>query len=153
LGTCATRTRLMGCTHSRGVSDESRKPPYWLSCGAVRFVQLVSATRSCRSSLPLTTLNRVLTTKTNASEKWQPYARASSGALMKWVSGTWQPDVPAGEVWGVKMRLMMGVVMMCGAGIAATHAYIMNKSRKADGGVQAAKVGGLHSCTQGESFI
>jgi len=54
-------------------------------------------------------------------------AQASSGALMKWVSGTWQPgpEVAAGDVWGLKLRLLMSVVMVCGVGIAATHAYIM----------------------------
>jgi hypothetical protein len=31
LVTCATRTRLMGCTHSRGVSDLFRHKPYRLS--------------------------------------------------------------------------------------------------------------------------
>ena len=67
-------------------------------------------------------------------------AQASSGALMKWVSGTWKPNVGPGEdVWGMKMKLLMGIVMLCGVGIAATHAYIMHKARRADGGVQAAK--------------
>ena len=67
-------------------------------------------------------------------------AQASSGALMKWVSGTWTPSVAAGEdAWGVKMRLLMGIVMLCGVGIAATHAYIMHTAKRADGGAQAAK--------------
>ena len=66
-------------------------------------------------------------------------AQASSGALVKWVSTAWHPDVPEAEVWGVKMKLMMGVVMLCGVGIAATHAYIMNQARQADGGVAAAR--------------
>jgi len=46
---------------------------------------------------------------------------------MKWVSGTWQPgpEVAAADVWGLKLRLLMSVVMVCGVGIAATHAYIM----------------------------
>ena len=65
-------------------------------------------------------------------------AQATSGAITKWVSGSWTPNVPADEVWAVKLRFLMTIVMGCGVGIAATHAYIMHSAHKADGGAGAA---------------
>ena len=41
-------------------------------------------------------------------------AQASSGAITRWVSGVWQPAVPANEVWAVKLRFLMSIVMLCG---------------------------------------
>jgi AAA family ATP:ADP antiporter len=69
-------------------------------------------------------------------------AQATSGAITKWVSGTWQPDVPHDQVWGVKLRFLMTIVMCCGVAIAATHAYIMRRKHLADGGAgkEAARV-------------
>jgi AAA family ATP:ADP antiporter len=61
-------------------------------------------------------------------------AQATSGAITKWVSGTWTPDVPVDEVWAVKLRFLMTIVMFCGAAIAATHALIMRRAHEADGG-------------------
>ena len=49
-------------------------------------------------------------------------AQATSGAITKWVSGSWTPNVPADEVWAVKLRFLMTIVMGCGVAIAATHA-------------------------------
>ena len=61
-------------------------------------------------------------------------AQATSGAITKWVSGSWQPNVPVDEVWAVKLRFLMTIVMGCGVAIAATHAYIMQRAHAADGG-------------------
>ena len=61
-------------------------------------------------------------------------AQATSGAITKWVSGSWTPNVPADEVWAVKLRFLMTIVMGCGVAIAATHAYIMRRAHAADGG-------------------
>ena len=61
-------------------------------------------------------------------------AQATSGAITKWVSGTWAPAVPAEQVWAVKLRFLMTIVMCCGVFIAATHAYIMHRAHAADGG-------------------
>ena len=61
-------------------------------------------------------------------------AQASSGAITRWVSGSWAPNVPADEVWATKLRFLMTLVMVCGVGIASTHAYIMKKAHEADGG-------------------
>jgi len=61
-------------------------------------------------------------------------AQATSGAITKWVSGSWTPNVPADQVWAVKLRFLMTIVMGCGVAIAATHAYIMRRAHAADGG-------------------
>ena len=64
-------------------------------------------------------------------------AQASSGALVRWVSTKWVPGpgMSVEAVWGAKLRLLMSLVMLCGVGIAATHAYIMHRAHQADGGV------------------
>ena len=67
-------------------------------------------------------------------------AQATSGAITKWVSGTWQPDVAPDQVWAVKLRFLMTIVMCCGAMIAGTHAYIMRQKHLADGGAGAEAV-------------
>lgn len=74
-------------------------------------------------------------------------AQASSGAITRWVSGVWQPAVPADEVWAVKLRFLMSIVMFCGVGIAATHAWIMHRAHKADGGAgkEAARVAAIEA--------
>lgn len=64
-------------------------------------------------------------------------AQASSGAIVRWISTKWVPgpEMSVEAVWNAKLRLLMSLVMLCGIGIAATHAYIMHRAHQADGGV------------------